>query len=391
MDSKQQPAGSLDQTFGESGKVIFPNEEEQFVAASAKRLKNGAIIAVGIAQASLIRVVGFLDTGKVDTSYANKGVLDIGLFPEKPIGAIRWALLNDDSVVIAAQFLIENIEKVVLVHVLCGGVRDLKFGNGGIANVPEMSGVRVKSLGTNRNRIIIVYDKMRNQNVIKTELMKFDYRGQIDKGFIRITSQRVGDFYNTFLIRRDGKIILAGSLHRSPKAVIARYRFDGKIDSDFGVEGFLEVWIEAPKKLKASCLALQADGKFLVAGAVSGSEFPQGFICRISTDGQVDTDFNEGSVRLIDGVTSVAATEVQADGKIVVLGSSNGIDGILMRLQPSGDVDDSFGEHGAVDIDFEGGVDILSALTIQADGKLLISGASVIDGKNKLAMARFNA
>ena len=96
-----------------------------------------------------------------------------------------------------------------------------------------------------------------------------------------------------------------------------------------------------------------------------------------SGDGKQTTDFG-GS----DAATAVA---VQADGKIVVAGSSGG-NFALARYGADGTPDPSFSGDGLVTTDL-GGTDAGQGVAIQADGKIVVAGSS---GGN-FALARYNA
>jgi uncharacterized delta-60 repeat protein len=100
-----------------------------------------------------------------------------------------------------------------------------------------------------------------------------------------------------------------------------------------------------------------------------------------ASGGVLDPSFASGGKVLTDlGVKSydgASAVVVQADGKIVVAGSSKakgkGVDFALVRYTTSGKLDSSFGTGGKVLTDF-GKVDRLAAVALQADGKIVAAG-----------------
>src|SRR5689334_529639 len=85
-----------------------------------------------------------------------------------------------------------------------------------------------------------------------------------------------------------------------------------------------------------------------------------------SGDGKQTTDFG--------GADAAAAVAVQADGKIVVAGSSGG-DFALARYGTDGTPDPSFSGDGMVTTDL-GGTDAGQDVAIQADGKIVVAGSS---------------
>ena len=83
------------------------------------------------------------------------------------------------------------------------------------------------------------------------------------------------------------------------------------------------------------------------------------------------------------------AVAVQPDGKIVVAGLAATVAGqitdfALVRYNPDGTLDQSFGNHGIVTTDI-GGDDVAVALAIQADGKIVAAGTA---GEH-IALARY--
>ncbi len=109
-------------------------------------------------------------------------------------------------------------------------------------------------------------------------------------------------------------------------------------------------------------------GKFTTVGAVSRKD-----ILRLNIDGSVDAAFNAGTGS--DNIGMILAMKLQADGKVVIAGSFNTINGTahnaVARLNTDGSVDMGFAVSG-LDITFAFDVDI------QPDGKVLLSASNLI-------------
>ena len=126
---------------------------------------------------------------------------------------------------------------------------------------------------------------------------------------------------------------------------------------------------------KVEAMAVQADGKIVVGGQFSllggggAGLIPRNRIGRFNVDGSLDLSFNPG----VFGAT-VLALAVQADGKILVAGTFTMVAGAvrnnIARLNPDGLLDTGFnpGSSGSV---YEGEID---ALAVQPDGKILAGG-----------------
>ena len=132
-----------------------------------------------------------------------------------------------------------------------------------------------------------------------------------------------------------GSKIIAARLRADPRLAILSLNSNGTVDSSFGVgTGRSRAAInELPQG--ANALAVQPDGKILVAGP-GGGNFGVG---RVKTDGFYDPSFGpngNGQVAVDFGGNDVAtAMTLQPDGKILVAGTDG--DGFAVaRLMPNG-------------------------------------------------------
>lgn len=173
------------------------------------------------------------------------------------------------------------------------------------------------------------------------------------------------------------KLVAAGSGTAVPGGLSAfalvRYNPDGSLDPTFGTSG--KVTTDFPGGGDANALAVQADGK-LVAAGVTGGDFA---LVRYNPDGSLDTSFGTGGTVTTDfaGNVDIAnALIVQADGKLVAAGSTEffAVDFAVARYNPDGTLDASFGTGGQAVTDL-GGNDRAFALAVQ-DGKLVAGGLS---------------
>jgi uncharacterized delta-60 repeat protein len=162
---------------------------------------------------------------------------------------------------------------------------------------------------------------------------------------------------------------------------------DGKVVTDFGADDY------------PFDVAVQRDGKIVVVGVSYldvGSAF---WIARYTGAGALDTSFGSGGVIRPDFGASGSgnAVIIQADGKIVVAGQAGILpnatsDFALARYNPNGSLDASFDGDGRVFTDFGFG-DVVNALTIQRDGKIIAAGiakSSSSRDANEFGVARYN-
>lgn len=152
----------------------------------------------------------------------------------------------------------------------------------------------------------------------------------------------------------------------------------------------------------ANASAVQADGKIVVAGSSATTAGTQISLVRYTRDGVLDPGFgNAGKVMTLVGSSATGnndqalAVAVQGDGKLVVAGRSKqaaGDDFVLVRYNADGSLDAGFGNGGKVLTDFAGGTDVARAILIQADGKIVVGGdATMATSGLDFALARYNA
>src|SRR5919198_1971008 len=181
---------------------------------------------------------------------------------------------------------------------------------------------------------------------------------------------------------------------------------DGDLDPAFGVGGVVMTDFNNSTDI-ANAVALQADGKLVVAGTTytdndfSGEDFA---IARYNTDGSLDASFgNNGRVTTdFPGLAAViSAVVVQPDGKIVVAGGAFPLftflgDFKVARYNPDGSLDTSFGAGGIVTTIFPGDGSYAFALALQSDGKIIAAGTDFVDfhpgdmSDTDFALARYN-
>src|SRR5262252_1045598 len=122
----------------------------------------------------------------------------------------------------------------------------------------------------------------------------------------------------------------------------------GDLDPSFGTGGKLTAQVGGYYSF-ANATAIQADGKIVVVG---GQQRLDGQCCykmavtRYTTAGALDASFGAGGrvVVTASGFSNdfASAVAIQSDGDIVVAGWSNGKIG-LIRLTPNGSLDSTFG------------------------------------------------
>jgi uncharacterized delta-60 repeat protein len=225
------------------------------------------------------------------------------------------------------------------------------------------------------------------------EILRFEANGAPDAsfGFAGLVTTSFGDtrdFAKSVAIQADGKIVVAGYSIGDPNSTIAiaRYNSNGSLDTTFDGDGkaSFDLGVDGDR---AHAVAIQSDGKIVIAGfGYHNSDFSF-IVARLNANGSLDATFNGGYV-----VTSIAAHDargnamvIQPDGKILVAGSvkgaTTGNQADIMLVR--------YNSNGSLDTTFSGDgmvisgypdVDVANAVAIQPDGKIVIAGVHTDHG-----------
>lgn len=192
---------------------------------------------------------------------------------------------------------------------------------------------------------------------------------------------------NAVLIQPDGRVVIGGdftSFNGVSRSRLARLTADGGVDASFNPGSGLSGG-------EVAALALQPDGRLVVAGwfnSINGLE--RRGVARLHADGRVDTGFDPGG-----GATNAAGNDapvktavLQADGKLLLGGTFNRFSGVardrIVRLHADGSIDTSFNPGTGANL-------WVLAIALQSDGKLVLGGDfSTFAGVARNHLARLN-
>jgi uncharacterized delta-60 repeat protein len=227
--------------------------------------------------------------------------------------------------------------------------------------------------------------------------MTFSGDGKLTTNFIDI------DHANAIAIQADGKIVVAGSAYSFPTQddfALARYNSDGTLDTTFSSDGKLTTEFSNRKRESAHAVAIQADGKIVLAGSarLSGTNYDFA-LARYNSDGTLDTTFSlDGKLTTDFGSTKegAVAVAIQPNGRIVVAGTTynntSNANFALARYTTNGALDTTFSLDGKLTTDFGTNRDILTDIALQANGKIVAVGSIPAAPRlpTNFALARYN-
>jgi uncharacterized delta-60 repeat protein len=354
----QAKSGDLDPTFGAGGKVTtdFVRNSDQAKAVVVQ--SDGKVVAAGSAITSQdgntdFALARYNPDGFLDLDFGTFGrvTTDFGGFP--PVDEINAIVQQSDGKLVVAGGVFTSSggfdNDFALARYNPDGTLDSTFGTGGIVTTDFADGETAFSL----------------------------------------------------VVQADGKLVAAGIASSNVEGSmfgLARYNSDGTLDPTFGTGGTVTTAFAGFGVVPSGSLAVQADGKLVVAGTVSSGMTLDFALARYQPDGALDPTFGSGGKVTTDLMSSsdddAEALVVQADGKLVVAGSvdsATGFDFALVRYQPDGALDPTFDRDGKVITEFTASINGAKALALQADGKLVAAGFAFTDGlSSDFALARYH-
>ncbi len=204
-------------------------------------------------------------------------------------------------------------------------------------------------------------------------------------------------------VQGDGKVLVAGSADNGTDDTLAvlRYTAGGVLDAGFGTGGKAIPSVDGIMLARAMGMALQSDGKIVVAGYANVATVNVVIVLRFhgdiatGTPGTLDAGFGTGGyVTTAIGSDAFAnGVALQADGKIVVTGGAHtgshyGF--MVARYTASGVLDTSFAGTGFLSTVFSGGDAVGYGVAVQGDGKIVLAGYSNDGTKNYITVMRYH-
>ena len=394
--------GSLDTSFDGDGKVTTPIAFSDY-AYSVVLQSDGKIVVAGDSYNGSnwdFAVVRYNTSGSLDTSFngSGKATSDFGSSNDYGYGV---ALQADGKIVAAGYMWTGSTYDIALARYNTNGSLDTSFDGDGKVVTPIGSGNDYsRSIVLQSDGKIVVAGYSYSGSNCDFAVVRYNANGSLDTSFdadgcvttsFAFSSSEYG--YGV-AVQSDGKIVLAGYSWNGSNYdfALVRYNAGGSLDTTFDGDG-LGTTDFASSSDYGYCMALQPDGKILVAGYSNG-DFA---LARYNTNGSLDTTFDgDGKVTTPIGSSTDCAYSVilQADGKIVAAGYSwNGsnYDFAVARYNSNGSLDTTFDGDGKLTTPLGSADDYAQSVALQADGKIVVAGYSYNGSNNDFAVARYNA
>jgi uncharacterized delta-60 repeat protein len=408
--------GTLDTTFDYDGKAKTNFESSNDECTILLTQPDGKHIAIGTkiylepnnTFHKDIALARYTNEGSLDSTFGNSGKV-VSVFGQN-VNIINNAVLQPDGKIVIANttsYFGAPTNSYELIRYNSNGSLDSTYGiNGKVVTEFETKSLLTQADG----KIIAISISFDTLNNIFLTLKRYTNTGQLDNTFDNDGSISMMGNYNlpfTSIIQPDGKIIVSTNAIDSLGQIgtsLTRFNTDGSIDTTF-VNTFTSInLVFSPKSM-----FIQSDGKIIVAGL---SQVFNGFdvylFCtvRYNIDGSMDTTYGTNGIlssyignywtpyRIIQSII------LQPDGKFVVaLGkheffpatpTPNTYDIVIVRFDTNGNYDNTFGTGGTFTSAFYNKYDEAFAMNLQSDNKIVVAGTTDIGINRDFALIRLN-
>ena len=411
--------GDLDPSFGGDGLVTtnFHNTSDEARAVAIQ--PDGKIVAVGTTLISgtnyNFSVARYNPDGSADNTFSGDGHLTTDVLQAGSNDAARAVAIQSDGKIVVAGETGWGTSNwaFAAVRYNTDGTLDTGFGFGSghiTCDLDGFEGANAVTVQDDGKIVLAGYTYSDGSSANSNfGLCRLNSDGSPDEsfgdGFGRVTTNFFGGVDEAHAVAMyGGRIEVAGQAQVNGfnyDFALARYNPNGSLDNTFGGgDGKVNTDFFGGDD-GALSMALQPDGKIVAAGAFysTGQGYDFG-LARYFANGDLDTGFDNDGLQDINFVAG-NATEVAygvavqpVNGNIVAVGYApvGGVnDFALVRLNPDGSLDSTFGSGGKVNHDFGGGVALAYGVAVQADGRIVTAGTAYMGEPNSYdyALARY--
>jgi uncharacterized delta-60 repeat protein len=296
---------------GDAARTVVLQDDSNIIVAGTSGYASGPL-----SQAAYCATARLSSEGRPDDTFGNNGRV-LTLVPGKnSCGASAVLAAPSGEIAVVGSVFSEgpnSSHHIALLRYLPSGVPDPNFGQHGIAEL-EMEATACCAILDGRGRIVVVGNEHPSRSSNRFLLARVDGHGSLDKSFgesgiLSFHESTLPQTLKAAALQKDGKIVVLGTLgwHSGGRApdpdkrdeiAVLRLEPDGVLDKAFADNGVLV--LASPRYLwSGAAIALQPDGKIVVAGSVEESDgappaHRATLLVRLLPDGTPDAEFGSG-------------------------------------------------------------------------------------------------
>ena len=408
-------------------------------AGQLRRRVSAGLFAASLAATGIAAAPAVAAPGGLDPTFNGTGIATTDFNPEREDQGLAMALQPDGKIVVVGATDTDTTPippgdpstisvpinyDFAIVRDLPNGQLDGGFGTGGkvTASFGPLSETAFAVAVQPDGKILVGGVTFTAAAAADFALLRLTSDGGLDPNFGSggkvTTSISAGvDAIHSIAVH-DGKIVVAGVANcqgagsgdcTAADTALARYLPNGTLDTTFSGDG--TVMVDAGGGDQATALAVQSDGRIVVAGNAVGQETDFS-VLRLMSNGSLDSTFS-GDGKVLTAFTAgqveiARSLAIQTDGRIVVGGVAGALSGAcpgpgcvldenfaLARYNVDGSLDTGFGTGGKVTTAFVAGEpDAIQGITLLADGRIVAAGRTrspAAPNARTFALARYNS
>lgn len=349
---------------------------------------DGKIIVGGsfttVSQTSQIRMARLNTNGSIDTAFAT-GITANGSAFSGDVNSIQTD--SSGNLFIAGAFTAyQNIPAAGFLKLNSSLANTTPAGIAGVES-PAFNTTVQDFVVQPDGKIVIVGDFTSYNGVWRQGIVRLNANFTVDTAF----QTNLGSGFNGSILgialQSDGKIILGGSfttLNGTTRTRLVRLNSDGTVDTAFYTN------LGAGFASTVNRVVLQPNGQILVGGAFTTFNSSSRLrLVRLNSDGTEDSAFYTNLGTGING--TVQAIELQPNGQILLGGSFTTINSVtrnrFARINSNGTDDAAFYTNLGTGFDSQ-----VIAIKVQSDGKILVGGGyNTLNGIARGRLVRLNS
>lgn len=410
--------GQLDRQFAKTGvaQVYFAGSVSSMTQGVALDRQGRVLVAakIGTAQGSRFGLARILADGSADLAFGQQGSV-IGEFePGFEATAGKIQVLPDGRILLAGlHYQTAHRTLPALALFSADGIPDPSFGENGRKVVrlsgdlsigsrdawlpPGVPGAEACDIAVQDDgHILLIANHHFELADHAGMLIRLMPDGALDpsfngRGFVMIRHLLLNTWLSSLALQQDGRILVAGSIDFPQEGLVARYLPDGRLDERFAVDGFLAFKAHGQSAMVSQVIESQEH-----LHCFGSSRDPiRCLALSLHNNGRPELRNNAGHPHLLEiGPSGCqwSAAQCMADGRIIAVGATIGgieADFIVARYLPDGQLDREFGNgHGWLRTRLGRSLDTANSLAVQADGHILVGGYS-LDGNYRAMVARY--
>jgi uncharacterized delta-60 repeat protein len=321
--------GTLDTTFGPNHNGIVRSFQVDSVRAIAMQ-SDGKILVAGDALSGMY-VARFTSTGNLDTSFDGDGIANINVFGNTRAGARGLAIQSDGKIVVVGfdfEGFINLTDNFAVVRLNSNGKPDTSFNGDGKQTFD------FGDMGAFANAVTIDYTGTPSRNPYYGTIVVAGFTG--DKN----------DFDSNTPVHE--------------KFAVARIKSNGDLDDRFGNGGQVTLAVPHLNDAEATGVAVQSGGRVVVSGFTGANITGSGHVftvARFKSNGHLDTAFGGANTGFssagFGGNDKAFSLVIGQSSRLIVGGNADNLMAFAC-FSSNGALDQSFGSHGKVTVNFGG-------------------------------------